>query len=59
MALFSAAYFDPSRYTQEEWTSALLRVAGEQKDRLIPLRIEEVPAAQVARGHAQHGYQPV
>ena len=46
LALFSAAYFDPSRYTTEEWTSALVRVLGTKENRLIPLRIEDVPAAQ-------------
>ena len=36
VALFSAAYFDPERWTTEEWTAKL---AGREK--LIPLRIEK------------------
>jgi hypothetical protein len=43
VALFSAAYFDRSRYTTEEWTAALMHVAGRGHDRLLPVRIEEVP----------------
>jgi len=46
VALFSAAYFDRSRYTTEEWTAGVLHVPG-MKDRLVPVRVEEVPAAQV------------
>ena len=30
LALFSAAYFDRSRYTTEEWTAAALHVPGPQ-----------------------------
>src|SRR5215472_17596942 len=30
VALFSAAYFDPSRYTKDEWTSAVLRLPGQE-----------------------------
>jgi TIR domain/Tetratricopeptide repeat/NB-ARC domain len=39
VALFSAAYFDRSRYTTGEWSAA---VVHEQK--LVPIRVEEVPA---------------
>jgi len=45
VALFSAAYFDRSRYTTEEWTVAALHLPGTGDNRLIPVRIEEVPAA--------------
>jgi hypothetical protein len=47
VALFSAAYFDRSRYTAEEWTAAALHGAGIGEGRLVPVRVEEVPAAQV------------
>src|SRR5579864_6863580 len=32
VALFSAAYFDRSRYTTEEWSSAVLHVPGPARD---------------------------
>ncbi len=41
VALCSAAYFDRSRYTTEEWSAAALRVPG-ATGRLIPVRIEDV-----------------
>ena len=44
VALFSAAYFDRSRYTTEEWTALVVHVPGVEPDRLVPMRIEEVPA---------------
>src|SRR5229473_6112211 len=44
VALFSAAYFDRSRYTAEEWSVAVLHVPGSQASRLVPVRVEEVPA---------------
>ena len=47
VALFSAAYFDRSRYTTEEWSAAAVHVPGTEGDRLVPVRVEEVPAAQV------------
>ncbi len=47
VALFSAAYFDRSRYTTEEWTAAALHAPDVTEGRLVPLRVEEVPAAQV------------
>src|SRR5579863_5461018 len=46
VALFSAAYFDRSRYTTEEWSTSLLHTPG-TAGRLIPVRIEDVPAALV------------
>jgi TIR domain/Tetratricopeptide repeat/NB-ARC domain len=46
VALFSAAYFDRSRYTTEEWSVAVLHVPGAvEAGRLVPVRVEEVPAA--------------
>ncbi|MFI6409314.1 FxSxx-COOH system tetratricopeptide repeat protein [Streptomyces sp. NPDC050548] len=39
LALFSEAYFDPNRFTTDEWTAVL---AAKQK--LIPLRIDASPA---------------
>jgi TIR domain/Tetratricopeptide repeat len=47
VALFSAAYFDRSRYTTEEWTAAALHMPGGGDNRLVPLRLEDVPAARV------------
>ena len=47
VALFSAAYFDRSRYTTDEWTAAALHVPGADETRLVPVRVEEVPTAQV------------
>ena len=47
VALFSAAYFDRSRYTTEEWSSAVLHVPGTERRRLVPVRVEEVPAGKV------------
>ena len=49
VALFSAAYFDRARYTTEEWSAALLHVPGVEEGRLVPVRVEDVPAAQVPR----------
>ena len=46
VALFSTEYFDRARYTTEEWTAAALHVPGAEQGRLVPVRVEEVPAAQ-------------
>ena len=46
VALFSAAYFDRSRYSTEEWSAVVVHLPG-VGDRLVPVRVEEVPAAQV------------
>jgi hypothetical protein len=43
VALLSAAYFDRSRYTTEEWTAAALHVPGAKDGRLVPVRVEDVP----------------
>jgi hypothetical protein len=47
VALFSAAYFDRDRYTAEEWSAAALHVPGTGEGRLVPVRVEEVPAAEM------------
>jgi tetratricopeptide (TPR) repeat protein len=47
VALFSAAYFDRSRYTAEEWSAAALHVPGMEQGRLVPVRVEDVPSARV------------
>jgi hypothetical protein len=47
VALFSAAYFDRSRYTTEEWAASLVHLAGVDEGRLVPVRVEEVPAGLV------------
>jgi TIR domain len=45
VALFSAAYFDRDRYTTDEWTTAMLHVPGTGQGRLVPVRVEDVPPA--------------
>ena len=45
VALFSAAYFDRDRYTSDEWAAAMLHVPGTGQGRLVPVRVEEVPPA--------------
>jgi TIR domain/Tetratricopeptide repeat/NB-ARC domain len=47
VALFSAAYFERSRYTREEWTVAALHVPGTGDNRLVPVRVEDVPIAKM------------
>ena len=47
LALWSAEYFSRSRYTSREWSAALADVPGSTQDRLVPVRIEDVPAGQV------------
>jgi TIR domain/Tetratricopeptide repeat/NB-ARC domain len=47
VALFSAAYFDRSRYTTEEWSASVIRLTGAAHGRLVPLRIEDVPAKEI------------
>jgi hypothetical protein len=44
VALFSAAYFERSRYTTDEWTVAALHVPGTVDNRLVPVRVEDVPS---------------
>ncbi len=45
VALFSAAYFDRDRYTTEEWSASVLHVLGVEQARLVPVRVEDVPSA--------------
>ena len=42
LGLFSAAYFERSRYTTEEWSAALLHAPGRDHGRLVPVRVENV-----------------
>ncbi|MFC1409409.1 tetratricopeptide repeat protein [Streptacidiphilus sp. N1-1] len=42
VALFSPAYFEPGRFTRDEWTS-VRAVRDRGKDRLLPFRIEKFP----------------
>jgi tetratricopeptide (TPR) repeat protein len=44
VALWSAEYFARSRYTTEEWSAASVKAPGGERGRLVPLRVEEVPA---------------
>jgi tetratricopeptide (TPR) repeat protein len=44
LALFSPAYFERHRYTTEEWTAALVHVPGTGQGRLVPVRVEDMPA---------------
>ena len=44
LALFSPAYFERPRYTTEEWTAALVHVPGTGQGRLVPVRVESMPA---------------
>jgi hypothetical protein len=47
VALFSAAYFDRSRYTTQEWAVAALQAVGSEEGRLIPVRVEDVATEKV------------
>ena len=44
LALLSSAYFERRRYTTEEWTAALAHVSGTGQGRLVPVRVEHMPA---------------
>ena len=44
LALFSPVYFERPRYTTEEWTAALVHVPGTGQGRLVPVRVENMPA---------------
>ena len=57
VALFSAAYFDQSRYTHEEWTAAALHMPGSGDNRLVPVRVEEVSAEDVPAVLRPLGYR--
>jgi hypothetical protein len=47
VALFSAAYFERPRYTTQEWSATVQHVPGTAEDRIVPLRIEAVPAERI------------
>jgi len=47
VALFSAAYFERERYTTEEWSAAAVHVPEGAEQRLVPVRVEHVPAEKV------------
>jgi hypothetical protein len=44
VALFSSAYFERPRYTTDEWATAILHAPGTGQGRLVPVRLEDVPA---------------
>ena len=46
IVLWSRAYFDRSRYTAQDLSTAA-SIPGGREGRLVPLRIEEIPADQV------------
>jgi hypothetical protein len=47
MTLFSAAYFERPRYTTNEWAASMQHVPSAAEERLIPLRVEDVPAERI------------
>jgi len=47
MALFSAAYFERTRYTTQEWSASVQHMPGTAVNRMVPLRIEAVPAERI------------
>jgi hypothetical protein len=47
VALWSVEYFNPHRYTTQEWAGAMVKAPGADAGRLVPLRIEKVPDEQV------------
>ncbi|MEV0082290.1 FxSxx-COOH system tetratricopeptide repeat protein [Saccharopolyspora sp. NPDC050642] len=48
VALFSPAYFEPQRYTTDEWASAFVH-DEQQRPRLLPLVVEECEPPQLLR----------
>jgi hypothetical protein len=44
----SAAYFDPARYTTDEWSAAMVKDSG-GRPRLVPVRIEDVTPPRLLR----------
>ncbi len=46
MALFSEAYFEPTRWTTQEWTAALV-LAKKDPARFVPVRIEDVSVPEI------------
>src|SRR5215472_16261161 len=49
VVLLSEAYFEEQRYTTEEWTAALVHQPGIGAGRLVPIRVEDLPAAAMPR----------
>ncbi len=47
LALYSQAYFDRARYTAQEWSASLVHLPGMSDGRLVPVRVEDVPAQQI------------
>jgi TIR domain/Tetratricopeptide repeat/NB-ARC domain len=45
-ALFSQAYFEPTRWTTQEWTAALV-LAKQDPTRFVPVRIEDTPVPEI------------
>lgn len=46
VALFSEAYFEPARWTIQEWAAALM-LAKEDPARFVPVRIEDVVVPEI------------
>jgi tetratricopeptide (TPR) repeat protein len=46
VALFSEAYFEPTRWTTQEWTAALV-LAKQDPTRFVPVRIEDTPVPEI------------
>lgn len=46
VALFSEAYFEPTRWTTQEWTAAVV-LAKQDPTRFVPVRIEDTPVPEI------------
>jgi len=46
VALFSESYFEPTRWTTQEWTAALV-LAKQDPTRFVPVRIEDAPVPEI------------
>lgn len=46
VALFSEAYVEPTRWSTQEWTAALV-LAKEDPTRFVPVRIEDAPVPEI------------
>ncbi|MEU4560089.1 FxSxx-COOH system tetratricopeptide repeat protein [Actinoplanes sp. NPDC023936] len=49
LALYSAAYFAPDRFTTDEWVAVLAAPPDERGRRLVPVRVEEVTPPPILR----------
>ena len=49
VAICSAAYFEPGRWTTEEWTAALARTKEDPRFRLVLVRIDDAELPQILR----------